>query len=55
MNTGLLAPDRILFGTDYFMVEQEDEEVSVVENAVNELPNFIHATMGTNVQNYLYK
>jgi uncharacterized protein len=55
MGSGLLAPDRILFGTDYFMVEQENDEMSIVEKAVNELPNFIQTMMSTNIQNYLYK
>ncbi len=53
--SGALPMDRVLFGTDYFMVEQENDEMDVVLVAEKALGGFLPAMMGANVQNYLYK
>ena len=51
---GNIDPKRILFGTDYFMVAQEDEELKVVAVGEKELAAHFPDMMGKNIQQYLY-
>lgn len=54
LNTGALPIDRILFGTDYYMVAQEDEEIKIVNNARNILYRYFLQLTGINNRRYLY-
>jgi uncharacterized protein len=54
LQNGSLPTHRILFGTDYFMTEQENDEMKVVEIAEQALGPFLQNMMEMNVQNYLY-
>ncbi len=54
LDAKILPADRILFGTDYFMVQQEDEELKVVATAEEKLKKYFAQMMSENVKNYLY-
>lgn len=54
LSNGTLDPARVLFGTDYFMVQQEDSEMKVVSNAETILGSYFNAMKSDNVKNYLY-
>lgn len=51
---GKLDSNKILFGTDYFLVEQEDVEMKVVGNALDILQSYIPQMISDNVKNYLF-
>ena len=48
-----IGVERILFGTDYFMVEQENEEMKVVATGEKELTAYFPDLMSGNIQRYL--
>lgn len=54
IGSGLLNSDRILFGTDYFMVQQENSELNVVNVAQQAFGNVFNQMMSANVKRYLF-
>lgn len=49
-----IDPNRVLFGTDYFMVTKEDAELKVTETAHKALSNHLSNLMSQNNERYLF-
>ncbi len=54
LQSGKINKDRVLFGTDYFMVTKEDAELKVIATAENYLKQYFPAMMSENNKKYLF-
>lgn len=53
LQDGKVNPERLLFGTDYFMIQKEFTELEAIGTAENELKQYFEAMMGSNNFTYL--
>lgn len=53
LEQGKLKKDRIMFGTDFFMISQEGDEIEIVKKAQVELKHHFSEMMCENVERYL--
>lgn len=53
LNSNSLNKERLLFGTDYFMVQQEGSEMEVIGNASSILSAYFNEMVSTNAKSYM--
>ncbi|MDR6759932.1 putative TIM-barrel fold metal-dependent hydrolase [Flavobacterium sp. 2755] len=54
LKNGLILPERVLFGTDYFMVAKENAELKVVAVGQKNLSGYFDQFMSANNKRYLF-
>jgi uncharacterized protein len=55
LQSGKINTDRVLFGTDYFMVTKENAELKVIATAENHLKQYFPSMMNQNNKRYLFR